>query len=200
MRILRHVARQAQRELEQHDTVDQAGDAAPAGRREYLARAATQTRARVADARQRRNQRPNGHRDNLRERLPRDPTCGAVARRLIEEHLGTARAEEIADAKTVVSELVNNAFLHGEGRIELRLSSRRGRARIEVSDEGNDAVLQTRRGQRRHGLDIVEALSLAWGAREGSTRVWAELSAGVRDDELASLPATTCDSATPVRG
>lgn len=63
MRILRHVARQSQRELERHDAVDHAGDAASTGRRDYLARAATRTRPRVADAEQRRNRRPRGHRD-----------------------------------------------------------------------------------------------------------------------------------------
>jgi hypothetical protein len=63
LRILRQIARQTQRELEHHDTVDDAGDAASAGRRDYLVRAASRTGARVADAEQRRNGRPHGQCD-----------------------------------------------------------------------------------------------------------------------------------------
>jgi hypothetical protein len=63
LRILHHIARQAQLELEDHDTVEAAADAASTGRRDYLVRAAKRTRARVADAEQRRNRRPHGQRD-----------------------------------------------------------------------------------------------------------------------------------------
>jgi hypothetical protein len=55
--ILRQVARQTQRELAHHDSVDHDGDATSKGRRDYLLRAAKRTRARVADAELRRNQR-----------------------------------------------------------------------------------------------------------------------------------------------
>ena len=41
------------------------------------------------------------------------------------------RPGEVSDAKMVVSELVNNAFVHGGGAIELSLSERRGRVLIE---------------------------------------------------------------------
>ena len=63
LRILRLVVEQRQRALRNYDAADHTGDAASTGRREYLARAATRTRARVADAEQRRNRRPNRHRD-----------------------------------------------------------------------------------------------------------------------------------------
>jgi len=113
----------------------------------------------------------------FRVQLPREPTSGALARRLLEEHLGADSPEQIADAKTVASELVNNAIVHGYGAIELRVSRRRGRLRIEVTDEGTDASIHSRVAATPHGLDIVDALSLAWGTREGSTHVWAELRA-----------------------
>lgn len=61
LRILRRLAHQTQRELERHDTVDHAGDAASTGRRAYLARAVKRTRGQVAAAEQRREaaeQRP----------------------------------------------------------------------------------------------------------------------------------------------
>jgi hypothetical protein len=57
--ILRLVAHQAKRELDDHHSVDHIGDTASAGRRERLERAAARTRGRVADADERRlNQRP----------------------------------------------------------------------------------------------------------------------------------------------
>lgn len=55
------------------------------------------------------------------------------------------------------------------------MSWRRGRVRIEVMDEGKDATIRTGVHDVPHGLDIVEAVSLAWGAYAGSTHVWAEL-------------------------
>lgn len=113
----------------------------------------------------------------FRVRLPRDETCGAVARRLIEEHLDGHPAE-IDAAKTVVSELTNNAFAHGDGTIHLWVSRRSGRVRVEVRDGGTGAVVRPVTDDRLHGLDIVDALSLSWGAREGSTHVWAELPTG----------------------
>jgi hypothetical protein len=54
IRILRLVAHQAQRELDDHDSVDQIGYTASTGRREHLERAAARTRAHVADAKERR--------------------------------------------------------------------------------------------------------------------------------------------------
>ena len=113
----------------------------------------------------------------VRARLPGDVSSGAVARRLVEAHLGAASADELVDVQTVVSELVNNAFLHGKGAIELRISNRRGRGRIEVIDEGQGTAAQVKQRDGHRGLDIVGALSLAWGTNEGSTHVWAELPA-----------------------
>jgi hypothetical protein len=116
----------------------------------------------------------------VRAWLPRDATCGILARRLVEEHLGAdgASAPEIGDVKSVVSELVINAFLHGSGRIELRVSSRRGRARVEVIDQGNAVAFRAGVHETGHGLEIVRALSLVWGVRGRATLVWAELPAG----------------------
>lgn len=86
------------------------------------------------------------------------------ARRIVEEHLGVASADEIADVKLVVSELVSNAFLHGKGGIALRLSNRRGRVRIEVIDEGDGATVRASRQDEYHGLEIVDALALGVGS------------------------------------
>lgn len=55
MHILRQVARQTQRALDHHDSVEHTGDGASTGRRDYLVRAAKRTRAQVADAELRRS-------------------------------------------------------------------------------------------------------------------------------------------------
>ncbi len=57
IRILRFVAQQRQRELDDHDTADHGGETAAAGRRRQLKRIAILARARVAEAEARRHHR-----------------------------------------------------------------------------------------------------------------------------------------------
>jgi hypothetical protein len=54
IRILRLMAHQTQRDLDDHDALDHAGDTASPGRRHDLVRTATRTRGRVAAAQARR--------------------------------------------------------------------------------------------------------------------------------------------------
>ncbi len=56
VRILRLIAHKRQRELHNHDAVDHNDDAISSDRRQNLERAATRTRARVADAQTRRRE------------------------------------------------------------------------------------------------------------------------------------------------
>ncbi len=111
--------------------------------------------------------------------LPRSRDCAALARRLVEEHLGPrASTAALDDVKLVVSELVDNAYLHGEGEIRLRLEQEGRFARLEVIDEGQDAAIEIRETQPEEGgfgLKLVEQLSEAWGAYEGTTHVWADV-------------------------
>jgi anti-sigma regulatory factor (Ser/Thr protein kinase) len=113
--------------------------------------------------------------------LPRDPSCGTVARRVLEGHLDadTARVT-VENAMLIVSELATNAMIHGEGTIELRAESRDGRLRIEVTDAGDPEWLGVLAKEQHdvagRGLWLVEQLSETWGAETGPTRVWAELS------------------------
>jgi hypothetical protein len=58
IRILRLVAREAQRDLADHDSVDHIGSTASTGRRDHLERAAARTRAHVTDANARRRKTP----------------------------------------------------------------------------------------------------------------------------------------------
>lgn len=113
----------------------------------------------------------------LRVPLAREPGCGARARQLLAVHLAQHPAPMLEDAKTVVSELVNNAFIHGRGAIELRLSHRQNRLRIEVIDEGTGAEIRVagRRVEGGHGLRIIDQLARRWGVGEGTTHVWADL-------------------------
>jgi anti-sigma regulatory factor (Ser/Thr protein kinase) len=120
-------------------------------------------------------------RANVDARLPRTRDRAAIARRLIEEHVGPrAGGESLDDLKLVVTELVDNAYLHGRGEIHFRLRSRGDRVRVEVIDEGHGAAVRiTERGLDEvggFGLKLVDQVSTAWGAYEGTTHVWAELS------------------------
>lgn len=114
--------------------------------------------------------------------LPRERSAPEYARRAIDElvraHLGR---DEQAVAYLLISELVSNAVVHGEGRIELSLGRVGDRVRFEVADQGERGSpsldgpnLDTGHG---FGLHLVDELSSAWGYYEGSSHVWFELPA-----------------------
>jgi anti-sigma regulatory factor (Ser/Thr protein kinase) len=112
--------------------------------------------------------------------LPRDRTCSAVARRLLDEHARRElRDEERNKVMLIVSELVSNAFVHGQGTIVLSVRRVDDVLRIEVRDEGRpariDVVPEEQRSNRGRGLWIVEQLASDWGTVEGTGRVWAEV-------------------------
>ncbi|HLY50875.1 MAG TPA: ATP-binding protein [Solirubrobacteraceae bacterium] len=112
--------------------------------------------------------------------LPRQRTCAAIARRLVDEHFADELdAGTLDDLKLVVSELVDNAYLHGVGQIRMKLTPQAGQVRVEVLDEGEGAAIKIRALGATgggHGLRLVDHLCSEWGAFEGSTHVWAELS------------------------
>ncbi|MEA2199314.1 MAG: serine/threonine-protein kinase RsbW [Solirubrobacteraceae bacterium] len=112
--------------------------------------------------------------------LPRNPGAGGRARRLLEDlAAGTLDAGELGRAKLLVSELVNNAVLHGHGSITLTADLDEDRLRVEVVDEGSGFECEVR-GQEieqagGRGLRLVEAESSRWGLHEGTTHVWFEI-------------------------
>ena len=116
-----------------------------------------------------------------RLRLARDPGSAGEARRFIERLLRKRQVPERArdSALLVSSELVSNAYQHGEGEIELRVSMFEDRLRIEVIDEGTDQAPAVREQPADEtggwGLRIVDQLALQWGVFEGTTHVWADL-------------------------
>lgn len=112
--------------------------------------------------------------------LPRERSAPEKARRLVggflQDHLAP---DDQAVAQLLISELVSNAVVHGEGRIELTTRLVGERARFEVTDEGkrdsptlDGPNLETGHG---FGLYLVDELSAAWGFHEASSQVWFEL-------------------------
>jgi anti-sigma regulatory factor (Ser/Thr protein kinase) len=117
----------------------------------------------------------------LERQLPREPYAGRLARRELTRRLGEQGLEEcVEDAATIVAELVNNAYLHGDGRIVLRVEQIAGRLRIEVFDDGAGhgarGDLAQRLGPGGLGLRLVGALAQEVGREPERAHVWAELS------------------------
>lgn len=117
--------------------------------------------------------------ETIKIALPRERTCAALARRHIEACFeGRFNAEAMSDLKLITSELVDNAYLHGEGQIMLSVELSATAVRVEVVDEGEGAAIEVRAAGAAgggYGLQLVEKMCRAWGAFEGTTHVWAEL-------------------------
>jgi anti-sigma regulatory factor (Ser/Thr protein kinase) len=115
-----------------------------------------------------------------RQALPRGLEAPAQARRVLAAWAGDALQPEVLDrARLVLSELVNNAVLHGSGGIALQLGLDDDRLLIEVIDEGQGFEHEVRKipfeDLSGRGLSIVDAEASRWGIHEGTTHVWAEL-------------------------
>ena len=115
----------------------------------------------------------------LERRLAADDDAPRHARDLAAEMIdrlgaGTERSEDLA---LIVSELVTNALLHGEGHVALRLHGSSRQIRVEVADDGTTAFAWPDPGRDGHwGLDLVGAFSERAGVvRTPATLVWCEL-------------------------
>jgi anti-sigma regulatory factor (Ser/Thr protein kinase) len=118
------------------------------------------------------------NRDDLLElELPRNRSCAVAARRFVERAVGAMLSgERLDDLKLVVTELVENAYVHGRGEIVLRLRPRRDAVRVEVVDQGRGARVGIREQNRDPGgwgLRLVDQLAESWGVHNGITHVWA---------------------------
>jgi anti-sigma regulatory factor (Ser/Thr protein kinase) len=112
--------------------------------------------------------------------LPHDASAASTARRATEHRFaGALTPRRRGDVALVVSELVNNAVVHGEGDIVVKLQLDGDVLRGEVIDDGGGFEHEVRaRGARDisgRGLLIVEALTSGWGIHEGTTHVWFEM-------------------------
>ncbi|MFE9750753.1 ATP-binding protein [Saccharothrix saharensis] len=103
------------------------------------------------------------------------------ARRWTGDILADLAEDEIIDAKLVVSELVTNAYEHGQHPLHLRLRRSPGLIRVEVTDLSpqipvvDDSSVRATRGR---GMLLVDRVCRQWGAVRhavGKT-VWALLS------------------------
>ena len=95
--------------------------------------------------------------------LPRDPSAAAVARRELRRRFaGRLHHHVLHDLCVVVSELVTNAVMHGQGEIRLRLEHDAGDVRGEVIDAGSGFEYQLREAgpfaTSGRGLLIVDRL------------------------------------------
>ncbi|MGW0809334.1 ATP-binding protein [Nonomuraea sp. NPDC002799] len=96
------------------------------------------------------------------------------------------------DVLLVVSELVTNALVHGEGSPWLRVAGDPSRVRIEVGDTGTLLPQPREPGPSSGwGMHVVRMLSTHWGTApaEGGKTVWCELAAS-----LAPLQARPFDA------
>jgi anti-sigma regulatory factor (Ser/Thr protein kinase) len=88
---------------------------------------------------------------------------------------GSALADsQLKNATVMVSELVTNAFQHGQGRIELTVESGPDGVMASVHDEGTGVIASPDPRPERGGwgLYFVERLADSWGVSEGTSRVW----------------------------
>ncbi|NUO96870.1 MAG: ATP-binding protein [Nonomuraea sp.] len=100
-----------------------------------------------------------------------------IARKALAEYGFQGHHEDVL---LVVSELVTNALVHGDGPPVLRLSCTRSRVRVEVGDSGSDLPEPREPGPASGwGLHVIKLLCTGWGvSRNGSGKaVWCELTA-----------------------
>lgn len=110
----------------------------------------------------------------------RDDTEVGRARSLVRSSLQSWGLDAHSAAlELAVSELVTNAFVHGQGDIEVQLRADGGAVRLDVSDGGGrpsvPAVRDVVPGERGGwGLRLLDELADSWGAVTGpsETRVW----------------------------
>jgi anti-sigma regulatory factor (Ser/Thr protein kinase) len=118
--------------------------------------------------------------EDMTVELARAAGAGADARNHLATGFGHAISGETMDELLlVVTELVNNAYLHGEGSITLKVGLDSEHVRVEVIDEGTGKAPAIREeptpGSGGLGLRIVDRVASRWGAFEGTTHVYADI-------------------------
>ena len=101
----------------------------------------------------------------------------AVARDVVERGRGAVRVEDVA---LVVSELVTNAVLHGDGDITLDVAVAPHTVHVEVGDGGPEepaALNPPADAEAGRGLQLVSRIATRWGVRTAAHGkvVWADL-------------------------
>jgi anti-sigma regulatory factor (Ser/Thr protein kinase) len=106
--------------------------------------------------------------------LPREAGSAGIARLIVTAHGSSLAGDQLKNANVIVSELVSNAFRHGEGRIELTVESDADGVWASVTDEGTGTIAspQPRPDRGGWGLHFVERLADQWGVADDDSRVW----------------------------
>ena len=106
--------------------------------------------------------------------LPRRAGSAGIARLIVTAHGSSLDNEQLKNANVLVSELVSNAFRHGEGRIELTVESGPDGVFASVHDEGAGTIESPdpRPARGGWGLYFVERLADSWGVADDDSRVW----------------------------
>ena len=121
---------------------------------------------------------------SARVELPRTRRAGGAARRIVNEALaGSLSDDELVDVHAVVSEIVNNAVVHGNGSgdelVVVHLAATPDVLRVEITSEGEpfDPPPPSPADEAGgFGLSIVEQLTSRWGLDfEEGVCVWFEL-------------------------
>jgi anti-sigma regulatory factor (Ser/Thr protein kinase) len=108
----------------------------------------------------------------------------AALRRWLRKQLAGAPDRVVQDAELVATELVTNAYEHTAGVLSARLSQPAGPrlTRVEVDDASPSLMPRMAPATpgvvvRGRGLQLVKAISVAWGVtkRPGRKTVWADL-------------------------
>jgi len=117
---------------------------------------------------------------HVRVLLPADVTAPALARHEVRAAMLRFGVSEdrLDDVLLATSELVTNAFEHGERPQRLELEYRDGRLTLRVHDTGRmlpELRAPSAAEARSRGLVLVQALSLDWGFERcpGGKYVWA---------------------------
>ena len=120
----------------------------------------------------------------VRTTLPASVTTPAAARAVVRDALERGSADvRIDDVALVVSELVTNAVLHGDGDITLDVVVEPATVRIAVEDSGSgaaEAVDAAGNAESGRGLMLVSKIAARWGVRPAHRGkvVWADVLAG----------------------
>jgi hypothetical protein len=104
--------------------------------------------------------------------LPRDPSAASEARGRVAGFPCELSPGQRTDAIQGVNELVTDAYMHGEGRIRLRLESTGHGLRAEV--ESLDGTAR-RNGQDNIRMGVVRTVSEACGIDADSAMTWFEI-------------------------
>jgi anti-sigma regulatory factor (Ser/Thr protein kinase) len=108
--------------------------------------------------------------------LPKDVPAVRTARTAVEAWLEGMPRRLRDDARSVVTELVGNAVLHGQPPIMLKIERTSEGLRIDVADAGVQRPAYARAARTRGwGLRIVDAMADRWGIADDASRVWCVL-------------------------